>query len=124
MVDVFEEVEGELRSERYRELARRFLPWIVGLLVLALAVALGPGLHRVARAPVRPGTRDLARALMPGEDNPQGRGPFRQRRSRRALPALALHHRRHQVAANKRRRGAAVDEPRAEPTRSRGFGRG
>ena len=41
MVDVFEEVEGELRADRYRQLARRIVPWVVGLLLLALAAALG-----------------------------------------------------------------------------------
>lgn len=41
MVDIFEEVEGQLRSDRYRTLALKALPWVVGLLVLALVVTLG-----------------------------------------------------------------------------------
>jgi hypothetical protein len=41
VVDVFEEVEEQLRSERYRTLALRYLPWAGGGLLLALVVALG-----------------------------------------------------------------------------------
>ncbi|GAD58444.1 tetratricopeptide repeat protein [Brevundimonas sp. BAL450] len=40
MVDVFEEVEEELRSERYRRLVRTWGPWVAGALVLALVAAL------------------------------------------------------------------------------------
>ncbi|MFN3537789.1 MAG: tetratricopeptide repeat protein [Brevundimonas sp.] len=40
MVDVFEEVEEELRSERYRRLFRTWWPWVAGALVLALVAAL------------------------------------------------------------------------------------
>lgn len=38
MVDVFEEVEGELRSERYKELAARLLPWLIGGLLVAVVL--------------------------------------------------------------------------------------
>lgn len=41
MVDVFEEVEEELRTERYKRLARQWLPPIGGALAVALVVALG-----------------------------------------------------------------------------------
>ena len=41
MVDVFEEVEEQLRSERYRTLALKYLPWVGGGLLLALVIALG-----------------------------------------------------------------------------------
>lgn len=41
MVDVFEAVEEDLRSERYKRLAWRWLPIVGGLLVLALIAALG-----------------------------------------------------------------------------------
>ena len=41
MVDLFDEVEEQLRSDRYRTLALRALPWIVGIAALALASALG-----------------------------------------------------------------------------------
>ena len=40
MVDVFEEVEEQLRSDRYRTLALRYLPWAGGALLVALAVSL------------------------------------------------------------------------------------
>lgn len=41
MVDIFEEVDEQLRSDRLAVLARRYLPWIGGVLALALAIALG-----------------------------------------------------------------------------------
>lgn len=41
MVDVFEEVEEQIRVDRYKVLAQRALPWVVGALVLALLIALG-----------------------------------------------------------------------------------
>lgn len=41
MVDVFEEVEGEIRMDRYKSMALRYGPWVAGLLVLALVAALG-----------------------------------------------------------------------------------
>jgi hypothetical protein len=41
VVDIFEEVDEQLRSDRLGVLARRYLPWIGGLLALALAIALG-----------------------------------------------------------------------------------
>lgn len=41
MSDLFEEVEEQLRSDRYRALARRGLPWVLALAALALIVALG-----------------------------------------------------------------------------------
>jgi hypothetical protein len=41
VVDVFEEVEGQLRAERYRSLLTRGLPWIIGGAVLVLALAIG-----------------------------------------------------------------------------------
>jgi len=41
VVDVFEEVEEHLRSDQYAVLARKYLPWVGGVLVLALVVALG-----------------------------------------------------------------------------------
>lgn len=40
MVDIFEEVEEELRSDRWKRLARTWLPWVGGALALALAIAL------------------------------------------------------------------------------------
>ena len=40
MVDVFEQVEEELRSDRYRRLARTWLPVVAGVLAVALAAAL------------------------------------------------------------------------------------
>lgn len=41
MVDVFEEVEEQLRSDRYKALALRVLPWAAGAVVAALAVGGG-----------------------------------------------------------------------------------
>ncbi|MDO9338000.1 MAG: tetratricopeptide repeat protein [Caulobacteraceae bacterium] len=41
MVDVFEEVEEQLRTERYLGLAKRALPWVLGLIVLVFIVVGG-----------------------------------------------------------------------------------
>jgi hypothetical protein len=41
VVDVFEEVEEQLRSDRYRTFALKYLPWIGGGLLAALLVAVG-----------------------------------------------------------------------------------
>ena len=41
MTDLFEEVEEQLRSDRYRTLVRKAAPWVVALAGVALAVALG-----------------------------------------------------------------------------------
>ena len=41
MTDLFEEVEEQLRSDRYRQFARTALPWLLGLAALALVTTLG-----------------------------------------------------------------------------------
>lgn len=41
MSDVFEEVEEQLRADRYKTLALKALPWVLGVLVLAAVVAGG-----------------------------------------------------------------------------------
>jgi len=41
VVDVFEEVEEQLRSDRYRTLALKVMPWVLGALAAGLVVALG-----------------------------------------------------------------------------------
>lgn len=41
MVDVFEEVEGELRSERYKQFALKLLPWALAGLFAGLLIAGG-----------------------------------------------------------------------------------
>ena len=41
MVDVFEEVEEQLRTERYLNLAKKALPWIIGLIVVVFVVVGG-----------------------------------------------------------------------------------
>ncbi|MFZ5720914.1 MAG: tetratricopeptide repeat protein [Pseudomonadota bacterium] len=40
MTDLFEEVEEQLRSDRYKQLARKLLPWALGIVAVAL-VAFG-----------------------------------------------------------------------------------
>ncbi|WP_411287513.1 tetratricopeptide repeat protein [Phenylobacterium sp.] len=40
MADLFEEVEEQLRSDRYRTLARKALPWVLAVLAAALIAAL------------------------------------------------------------------------------------
>jgi hypothetical protein len=41
VVDLFEEVEEQLRSDRYKALALKALPWVLGALAAALLIALG-----------------------------------------------------------------------------------
>lgn len=41
MTDLFEEVEEQLRSDRYRTLARKAAPWVIAAAAAALVVALG-----------------------------------------------------------------------------------
>ncbi|CAN5150946.1 tetratricopeptide repeat protein [soil metagenome] len=41
MVDVFEEVEGELRSERYKQMAIKLAPWVIGGLLAGAILAGG-----------------------------------------------------------------------------------
>lgn len=41
MVDVFEEVEDQIRTERYRAAAMKALPWVLGVAAAALIIALG-----------------------------------------------------------------------------------
>jgi hypothetical protein len=40
VTDLFDEVEEQLRSDRYRQLAQKALPWVLGIAGLALAAAL------------------------------------------------------------------------------------
>ena len=39
MTDVFEEVEEQLRSDQYMALARRYLPWGIGIIVAGILIA-------------------------------------------------------------------------------------
>lgn len=41
MTDLFEEVEEQLRSDRYKQLARKLLPWMLGIAAAALIAVLG-----------------------------------------------------------------------------------
>lgn len=41
MTDLFEEVEEQLRSDRYQQFARTALPWLVGFAIVALTITLG-----------------------------------------------------------------------------------
>lgn len=41
MTDVFEEVEEQLRSDQYIALARRYLPWVIGIVAAILLAAVG-----------------------------------------------------------------------------------
>lgn len=41
MTDLFEEVEEQLRSDRYQQFARTALPWLLGAAAVVLAVVLG-----------------------------------------------------------------------------------
>jgi hypothetical protein len=41
VTDLFEEVEEQLRSDRYKQLARKLLPWMLGIAAAALIATLG-----------------------------------------------------------------------------------
>ena len=41
MTDLFEEVEEQLRSDRYRRFARKVMPWLLGAAAAALLATLG-----------------------------------------------------------------------------------
>ena len=41
MTDLFEEVEEQLRSDQYRQFARKALPWLLGIAAAALLITLG-----------------------------------------------------------------------------------
>jgi hypothetical protein len=70
VVDLFEEVDERLRSEHYLALARRYLPWIIGVLLVALAIALGFWGYTQYRAQ---GTMKASEAYSKGLDD-LGRG--------------------------------------------------
>ena len=52
MTDLFEEVEEQLRSDRYRKFARSALPWLLGFAAIAGALKT-PG-HAIVLVPLRP----------------------------------------------------------------------
>ena len=41
MVDIFEEVESDLRTERYTQMAKRLLPWVIGGLIAGVLLVAG-----------------------------------------------------------------------------------
>lgn len=41
MTDLFEEVEEQLRSDRYKQFARKALPWMLGIAAVVLVAFLG-----------------------------------------------------------------------------------
>ncbi len=91
MVDVFEEVEGQLRAERYRAIGMRALPWIIGVAAVLLIGALGiwgwdhwqtssktKASEQYARAMDANGQRDEAKAFSEfGEVAKSGPGGYR-----------------------------------------------
>lgn len=64
MVDIFDEVEEEERARRWRELARKYLPWVLGAVAI-LAVAIGGwyGWRAHQRAEVSKASESYAQAL-------------------------------------------------------------
>jgi hypothetical protein len=71
--DLFEEVEEQLRSDRYRALALKALPWVLGLAAVALVAALGWwGWQTYTRKQDAKASDEYAAAL---DDMAQGRQP-------------------------------------------------
>lgn len=79
MADIFQEVEEQLRSDRYKTLALKALPWVGGILVLALVIALaiwGYGENR-ARTDARASEAyDEALTSLKAGDNVKAFGQF------------------------------------------------
>jgi hypothetical protein len=64
VVDLFEEVEEQLRSDRYKTLAFKALPWALGALVVALLIALGVwGLQEYRQRAAAEASEQYAQAL-------------------------------------------------------------
>lgn len=64
MVDVFEEVEEQIRSDRYRALALKVLPWFIGVVVLILAAVGGwQGYHAWTSAQSAKASETYAKGL-------------------------------------------------------------
>lgn len=95
MTDIFEEVEEQLRSERYRNLAIRVFPWAVGLAVLALVAALsywGWDSYRTRAANKASEDYSAALELMSSGDTAKAAARFAEvsKSPARAYRALAL----------------------------------
>ncbi|WP_262422735.1 tetratricopeptide repeat protein [Brevundimonas denitrificans] len=94
MVDVFEEVEEELRSERYRRLVRTWGPWVAGALVLALVAALAwwgwqswqTGRAETAATHYDRGMQALSEGDAAAADAPSSRRSIRDRAATRPWP--------------------------------------
>jgi hypothetical protein len=72
VVDVFEEVDEQIRSDHYQALARRYLPWIGAILGLALVAALSWwGYSRYLATNAQKASETYARGL-----DSLGRGDF------------------------------------------------
>jgi hypothetical protein len=70
VVDVFEEVEGELRADRYRRLARQLLPWLIGAALLALVVTAGVWFYNQQQEQkAEEASKAYAAALTAGREN-------------------------------------------------------
>ena len=81
MVDVFEEVEGELRADRYRRLAKRLLPWLIAAAVAALLIVLavwGYGQWRQRQADEASQLYARALTAFQAQNQPEAERLFRQ----------------------------------------------
>jgi hypothetical protein len=120
VVDVFEEVEGELRADRYRRLARQLLPWLIGAALLALAIAGGVWFYNQQREQkAEAASQTYAAALTAGRENKTAESErlFRQvaEDGTPVYQALALQHLAAiKVAANQPRQAVPLLDEAAE----------
>ncbi len=95
MADIFQEVEEQLRSDRYRTLAFKALPWVGGILVLALVITLavwGYGENRARTDAKASESYDAALNTLTAGDGPKAYGQFEAtaKAGSKAYRALAL----------------------------------
>jgi hypothetical protein len=79
VVDLFDEVEEQLRSERYKSMARKAAPWGIGVVVLALVVTLGVwgwDTYRTREADRASDAYNAAVALRDGSDMTKAKAAF------------------------------------------------
>lgn len=98
VVDVFEQVEEELRSDRYKRLARTWLPVVGGVLLLALIAALawwGYDSWQTRQADEASAAYDRGIEALQGNNPAGAEAAFAEaeKKGNRAYRAMALQHR-------------------------------
>jgi hypothetical protein len=94
VVDIFEEVESDLRTERYKQLGKRLLPWVIGGLIAGVLLVAGIIGYQKYRENITYKASDAYAAGMRALEAGDGEAAFRQFGqvpvSAKAYRALAL----------------------------------